>query len=85
MREAAWVDSVILPKVDNNMTLIRRRFTAVFHILLVFLIIQALSPLYAEEAILPFHQIKPGTVVNLEFDIIGKYVAKYLRGLKLQN
>ena len=42
------------------MTLIRRRFTAVFYILLVFLIIQALSPLYAEEAILPFHQIKPG-------------------------
>lgn len=25
-----------------------------------------------------FHQIKPGTVVNLEFDIIGKYVAKIL-------
>jgi riboflavin synthase len=23
-----------------------------------------------------FHQIKPGTVVNLEFDIIGKYVSK---------
>ena len=23
-----------------------------------------------------FHQIKPGTVVNLEFDVIGKYVAK---------
>jgi riboflavin synthase len=30
-----------------------------------------------------FHQIKPGTVVNLEFDIIGKYIAKYLRGLKI--
>ena len=26
-----------------------------------------------------FHQFKPGTVVNLEFDIIGKYVARYLR------
>lgn len=25
-----------------------------------------------------FHQIKPGTVVNLEFDIIGKYVTKIL-------
>lgn len=25
-----------------------------------------------------FHQIKEGTVVNLEFDIIGKYVAKLL-------
>lgn len=25
-----------------------------------------------------FHQIKPGTVVNLEFDIIGKYVASLL-------
>lgn len=25
-----------------------------------------------------FHQIKPGTVVNLEFDIIGKYIAKIL-------
>jgi riboflavin synthase len=23
-----------------------------------------------------FHQIKPGTVVNLEFDIIGKYISK---------
>ncbi len=30
-----------------------------------------------------FHQIKPGTVVNLEFDIIGKYVARYMKGLKL--
>ena len=29
-----------------------------------------------------FHQFKPGTVVNLEFDIIGKYVAKYLRAMK---
>ena len=26
-----------------------------------------------------FHQIKPGTVVNLEFDIIGKYIARILR------
>ena len=26
-----------------------------------------------------FHQIKPGTVVNLEFDIIGKYIAKILK------
>jgi riboflavin synthase len=26
-----------------------------------------------------FHQIEPGTVVNLEFDIIGKYVARYLK------
>jgi len=26
-----------------------------------------------------FHQITPGTVVNLEFDIIGKYIAKILR------
>ena len=25
-----------------------------------------------------FHQIKPGTVVNLEFDIIGKYVSRML-------
>jgi len=23
-----------------------------------------------------FHQIKPGTVVNLEFDIVGKYISK---------
>lgn len=29
-----------------------------------------------------FHQIKPGTVINLEFDIIGKYVARYLRGMR---
>ncbi|MBN2350397.1 MAG: riboflavin synthase [Bacteroidales bacterium] len=26
-----------------------------------------------------FHQFKPGTVVNLEFDIIGKYVAKIVK------
>jgi riboflavin synthase len=26
-----------------------------------------------------FHQIKPGTFVNLEFDIIGKYIAKIIR------
>jgi riboflavin synthase len=26
-----------------------------------------------------FHQIKPGTVVNLEFDIIGKYICKLIR------
>ena len=25
-----------------------------------------------------FHQIKPGTTVNLEFDIIGKYIAKII-------
>lgn len=39
-----------------------------------------------EVAIIPFtyemtnfHQIKPGTIVNLEFDIIGKYIAKILK------
>ncbi|NLI24186.1 MAG: riboflavin synthase [Bacteroidales bacterium] len=26
-----------------------------------------------------FHSIKPGTVVNIEFDIIGKYIAKILK------
>jgi riboflavin synthase len=26
-----------------------------------------------------FHQIKPGTNVNIEFDIIGKYIAKIVR------
>ncbi len=26
-----------------------------------------------------FHQIKPGTIVNLEFDIIGKYIAKIVK------
>lgn len=26
-----------------------------------------------------FHQIQPGTVVNLEFDIIGKYIAKIMK------
>ena len=25
-----------------------------------------------------FHEIKPGSIINLEFDIIGKYVAKML-------
>jgi len=29
-----------------------------------------------------FHQIKPGTVVNLEFDIIGKYVARIIKQMK---
>lgn len=39
-----------------------------------------------EVAIIPFtyqmtnfHQIKPGTVVNVEFDILGKYIAKIVR------
>jgi riboflavin synthase len=27
-----------------------------------------------------FHEFKIGTVVNLEFDIIGKYIARILRG-----
>jgi riboflavin synthase len=26
-----------------------------------------------------FHEIKPGTVVNLEFDILGKYIARILQ------
>ncbi len=26
-----------------------------------------------------FHQIKPGTVVNIEFDILGKYIARILK------
>ncbi|KPK87542.1 MAG: riboflavin synthase subunit alpha [Bacteroides sp. SM23_62_1] len=26
-----------------------------------------------------FHEIKPGTVVNIEFDIIGKYIARILK------
>lgn len=26
-----------------------------------------------------FHQFKPGTIVNLEFDIIGKYIARILK------
>jgi riboflavin synthase len=30
-----------------------------------------------------FHQIKVGTTVNLEFDIIGKYIAQYMNQLKL--
>jgi len=25
-----------------------------------------------------FHNIKPGTIVNLEFDIIGKYIQKIM-------
>ena len=32
-----------------------------------------------------FHQIKPGTIVNLEFDIIGKYVARILQNMGLQS
>jgi len=30
-----------------------------------------------------FHQIKHGTIVNLEFDIIGKYVARILQNMEL--
>lgn len=30
-----------------------------------------------------FHEFKAGTVVNLEFDIIGKYIAKIVRSLSL--
>jgi len=26
-----------------------------------------------------FHQIKPGTIVNLEFDIIGKYISRMMK------
>jgi riboflavin synthase len=26
-----------------------------------------------------FHQIKPGSIVNLEFDIIGKYISKVVK------
>jgi riboflavin synthase len=26
-----------------------------------------------------FHKIKPGTIVNIEFDIIGKYIARILK------
>jgi len=44
------------------------------------------QPRSFEVAIIPFtwevtnfHQIKNGTVVNLEFDILGKYIAKILR------
>ena len=29
-----------------------------------------------------FQQIKPGNIVNLEFDIIGKYVARLLSSVK---
>jgi riboflavin synthase len=32
-----------------------------------------------------FHSIGPGTVVNLEFDIIGKYVAKILKQMKTKK
>lgn len=42
-----------------------------------------------EVAIIPFtyemtnfHQIKAGTIVNLEFDIIGKYIARYMAQLQ---
>ena len=26
-----------------------------------------------------FHEIRPGTIVNIEFDIIGKYIARILK------
>jgi riboflavin synthase len=31
-----------------------------------------------------FHRIEPGTVVNLEFDIIGKYVTRILQNMNLK-
>jgi riboflavin synthase len=31
-----------------------------------------------------FHRIKPGTIVNLEFDIIGKYVARILQNMDIK-
>ncbi|MDR1172562.1 MAG: riboflavin synthase [Bacteroidales bacterium] len=31
-----------------------------------------------------FHRIKPGTIVNLEFDIIGKYVTRILQSMNLK-
>jgi riboflavin synthase len=31
-----------------------------------------------------FHQIKAGTIVNIEFDILGKYVARILQTLNLK-
>lgn len=43
------------------------------------------APGYFEVAIIPytfentnFHNIKEGTVVNIEFDILGKYILKYI-------
>lgn len=45
-----------------------------------------------EVAIIPFtydvtnfHQIKPGTVVNLEYDIIGKYITKIVRQIMAEQ
>ena len=32
-----------------------------------------------------FHQIKPGTVVNLEFDVIGKYVMRILQSMNIDS
>ncbi len=32
-----------------------------------------------------FHQIEPGTVVNLEFDIIGKYITKIVRQIMAEQ
>ena len=32
-----------------------------------------------------FHRIMPGTIVNLEFDIIGKYVARILQSMDLKS
>ena len=32
-----------------------------------------------------FHQIKSGTIVNLEFDIIGKYVTRILQNMNLKS
>lgn len=32
-----------------------------------------------------FHTIEVGTVVNLEFDILGKYIAKYLQAMNIMK
>jgi riboflavin synthase len=32
-----------------------------------------------------FHEFKPGTVVNLEFDIIGKYITRIVRQIMAEK
>lgn len=43
----------------------------------------AIIPYTYEETV--FHKINAGTVVNIEFDILGKYIAKYMKRINIEN
>jgi len=83
VKEAAgsWYFSFEYDSLKNNITVEKGSITVNG----VSLTVVNSKPTSFQVAIIPytyehtnFHQIKVGTIVNLEFDIIGKYVAKLL-------